>query len=285
MTEQVERQVIEYLRTIRTQEPDADELRALRTSVSQRRRRRPLRRAAMLSLAIIAGSSALATATGVAPWWSSDNSGPIPPARAIDAGGTPADVRAIVGALRRPAEARDRSREADLAVAKIHTPYLVDLGSVRAVGQTPLGESAFALYVRTDLEQVPPSWRRSQPSGGAQGVYVAVHGRFGGIGADGPYPLSMIESGTAWGTHEVPSGGPEAEQLRAEAPDALTKGRYFTAVVPDGVAAVELRFGDDPVERHPVHDNVVVAHIEATGDRLSDIKWLSADGTTLRTVR
>jgi hypothetical protein len=285
MTEQVEQQVIEYLRTIRTEEPDADELRAVRASLSQRRRRRPLRRAVLLTVAIIAGSSALATATGVAPWWKSPD--PIPPASVGNAGGAPADVRAIVGALRRPAEDRDQSREARLAVANIRSPYVVDLGSIRSVGQTPLGDSAFAVYVRTDLEQVPPRWRRSQPPGGTQGVYVAVHGRFGGIGADGPYPLSMIERGTAWGIHEAPSVGPEAERLHAEAPGHLAEGRYFTAVVPDGVAAVELGFGDDAVERHRVHDNVVIAHLEAqaAGDGLRGIKWLSADGTTLRTVR
>ena len=64
-----------------------------------------------------------------------------------------------------------------------------------------------------------------------EGAYVVVHGSYGGIGQDGPYPLSDIKRGSAWGMKEAGSGS------------------YITGVFPDGVAAVELVFRDDYLGR------------------------------------
>jgi hypothetical protein len=132
---------------------------------------------------------------------------------------------------------------------------------------------------------VPPHVRAYEPPGGTQGVYVAVSGRFGGIGADGPFPLSDIERGAAWGIKEVPPIGPQAQRL-AEAPAGLRDGRYFTAVVPDGVAKVELVFRGGTSETHAVSGNVVIGHVEAGSDSeaLEAISWLSSDGQTIRTI-
>jgi hypothetical protein len=265
MTQQAERQVIEYLQTLREMDVEPEELTVLRARLAGRRSwRRRMRRALIPAVVLIAGSSALATATGVAPWWESERS--IPPAGVANAG-VPADVRAVVGVFRREPGPEDRSADGRAAMAGLRSPFVVDLDSIRAVGKTPLGESAFVVYARTDLDRVHPRLRGFEPPGGTQGIYVAVHGRFGGRGADGPHPLVDVERGTAWGINEVGHG----------------HGRLFTAVLPDGVAAVEITFRDSSTVRYKVHDNVVIAGV--AHESLSEIRWLSAGGQTLRTIQ
>ncbi|MDA0179850.1 hypothetical protein OJ997_06055 [Solirubrobacter phytolaccae] len=235
--------VVDYLQTLRDLDPDPAAISALR-AVKPRRRR--LRNALTLSLVIVAGSSALAAATGVL----SRNPDPIPPARVVHSS-VPAEVTAVLSVFDRP---QDRSAEARIALTALRSPFVVDAGSIRAVGDT-----AYVAFARTDLDALPPKLRQHEPPGGTQGVYVVARD---GVG-DGPFPLADIERGTAWGIKELPAGG-----------------RRFTAVVPDGVARVELRLESGTRTTHAVQANVVLAPVDAEG--LDGWSWLDADGRTLR---
>jgi hypothetical protein len=276
MTSVSEKQVVDFLEDLSTMEPDAVAVAALtdrgRTVGRRRHRGRSVRRVAALSLAIVAGSSALAAATGL---WA-ENPDPIPPARVVESS-VPAAVVDTVSVFDRGVATGDRSPGARAAIGAIRSPFVIDAGSVRSVGSTPLGESAYVAFARTDLDALPPQLREHEPPGGTQGVYVAVSGPFGGVGADGPFPLEDIARGAAWGIKEIPSSVP------VQAGD----GRMFTAVVPDRVAEVELRFRDGSRETHAVNGNVVLAQVEAgpTTEGLETLRWISSDGSTLRTFR
>ena len=271
MTSVSEQHVVDFLTELRDLEPEPVQLAALanhRSGVARRGRRlRSTRRVVALALAIVAGSSALAAATGVFR-----NPDPIPPARVVESS-VPSAVAATVSVFDRPAEARDRSADARAAIALIRSPYVIDGGSVRSVGTTPLGEAAYVAFARTDLDALSAKQRRFEPEGGTEGVYVAVGGRHGGVGADGPYPLADIKRGTAWGIKEIP----------ATVPADVATGRLFTAVVPDGVAEVQITFRDGTREAGRVSGNVVITPVQADG--VQTLRWLSADGETLRTIR
>lgn len=247
MTPASDQPVIDYLQELRELEPDPAALAALGAV----RRPRRVRRTLALSLAIVAGSSALAAATGVWP----RNPDPIPPARVVP-GAVPADVTAAVSVFERPPRPRDRSPEARAALTGLRSPFVVDAGSVRAVGTTP---RAYVAFARTDVAALPPRLRAHEPPGGTQGVYVAVSPAVG----DGPFPLVDIERGAAWGIKEHSAGG-----------------RLFTGVVPDGVARVQLRLRGGAWTTHPVHGNVVLAKVDEGA--LDGWRWLDADGRTLR---
>ena len=237
--------VIDYLRELRDLEPDPAAVAALRSVKRPRRVRKTL----ALSLAILAGSSALAAATGVWP----RNPDPLPPARVVQSA-VPAEVTAVVSVFDRPVRPRDRSPEARIALTALRSPFVIDAGSVRAID-----ESTYVAFARTDLDALAPKLRAHEPPGGTQGVYVATRD---GVG-DGPFPLADIQRGTAWGIKELPDGG-----------------RRFTAVVPDGVAQVELRTRSGTRTTYPVRGNVVLAPVDA--ERLEGWRWLDAQGNTLR---
>lgn len=272
MTSVSEQQVVDYLTELRDLEPEPAALSALagrRTIVAPRRRRlRATRRTLALALAIVAGSSALAAATGVFT-----NPDPIPPARVVERS-VPSAVAATVAVFDRPAEALDRSPSARAAIGAIRSPYVIDGGSVRSVGATPLGESAYVAFARTDLDALTAKQRQYEPPGGTQGVYVAVDGRYGGVGADGPFPLEDIERGAAWGIKEIPATVPA---------DVTAAGRLLTAVVPNGVAQVEVAFRSGERVILPVSGNVVIAPVPADG--VETLRWVAGDGETLRTIK
>lgn len=269
MTAVTEQHVVDFLTELRDLEPEPGALAALadRGAVPARRRLRSTRRALALALAIVAGSSALAAATGVFT-----NPDPIPPARVVERS-VPRAVTATLSVFDRPAEVLDRAAAARAAIRAIRSPYVIDGGSIRSVGTTPLGEAAYVAFARTDLDALPPRWRQHEPPGGTQGVYVAVAGRYGGVGADGPFPLKDIERGTAWGIHEIP----------ATVPARVATGRLFTVVVPDGVTQVQLTFRGGERVTLPVSGNVAIGRVDSDG--LEVLRWLAADGGTLRTNR
>jgi hypothetical protein len=274
VSETLEKHVIEYLRTVGEIECDRSDLAAAYSAAPPRKRRRlrPRGRLPALALAavVVAASGTLATATGLIEL----NPNSRPPAQVVDET-IPEGIRNTVGVLRRPAAARDRSAEARAAGRSVGSPWVVAERSIRALGATPLGESAYAMYVRVDPDRArwPVDMR-------PEGVYVAVQGRYGGVGADGPYALEDIKRGTALGTNGV-----AAERLRSAAPASRRSGRYITGVFPDGVAEVELTFRNGSSERHPVRDNVLLAHLGFRAHFPRSVKWLSAGGEAIRTVR
>lgn len=276
MTASPERQVTDYLQGLHDLEPEPGQIDAIQaacTAAPRRRgRRRSVRNVVLLSVAIAAGSSALATATGL---WT-NNPDPIPPARVVDSSVPPA-VLAVISSFDRPQEARDRDTAARAAIEGLRSPFVIDGGSVRMVMTTPLGEQAYVAFARTDLDALPPQVREHEPPGGTQGVYVAVSGRYGGVGADGPYPLADIERGRAWGIKEVPRG------VSLEVPSK----RVFTAVVPNEVAEVELEFRGGARATFRAESNVVLAPIEdgPGADAIDAISWIGADGHVQRTFR
>lgn len=276
MTSSSEQPVIDYLQGLHDLEPDPaqiDAIKLARTGTARRRRRRrSVRNVVLLSVAIAAGSSALATATGL---WTS-NPDPIPPARVVDSSVPPA-ITAVISSFDRPQEARDRNAAARAAIQGLRSPFVIDGGSVREAMTTPLGEQAYVAFARTDLDALPPQLRQHEPPGGTQGVYVAVSGRYGGVGADGPFPLVDIERGRAWGIKEVPPG----------VSSQLSSKRVFTAVVPSEVADVELEFRGGARATYPAESNVVLAPIEdgPGADAIDAISWIGLDGRVLRTFR
>jgi hypothetical protein len=96
----------------------------------------------------------------------------------------------------------------------LRAPFVVDAGSIRSVGATPLGAPAFVAYARMDRSRMSPAEQRGS-SDGLEGIVVAVDG----TGTEGPYPLADVRRGTAWGVHEAGDGA------------------LMTANLPDGVAS------------------------------------------------
>ena len=75
------------------------------------------------------------------------------------------------------------------------------------------------------------------------------------------FSVEQIADGEAVATTEIPSAGDAANELaRAGLPANLRRGSYVSLVVPDGVATVELRYGDGQAVRERVTNNVVLAH-------------------------
>jgi len=287
MTHNAEEQVVEYLRRIASVEPPRSEQqraeRFERRAASPRRRIVPrARKAVSVAAAMLAASATLAAGAAiVVPI--TRNPDPLPPAQVAPAS-VPPDLAGTLEILRRPPEPSDRSPAAQKAAQNLRAPFVIAAGSVRAIGLTPLGESAFVAYVKSDPRTIPQGINLRPGDEKLDGIYVLASGPYGGLGQDGPYPLADIKRGTAFGIKELPSVGPEADRLEVEQPAAAQAGRTITIVVPDGVAQVEFQFRDGTTERHAVHDNVVLDILQA-GDAAGPpkaITWFSANGSVLR---
>lgn len=241
-----EDRVASYLTSLSTLEPEPSQLAALRTATPRPRRRRP-RNVAALVLVILAGSSTLATATGLVSLPGS-NPDPVPPARVAEQP-LPADARGLLSVFGTPGLTGDRAASALSAVTRaLRGPYVVAPGSIRPLGTTPSGAPAYVAYAR-----VEPGQRDRF----AEGVVAVVDG----TGTEGPYPARDIQRGVAWGIHETDDGA------------------LLTTIVPDGVAAIQVTMDDGTRAAAPVRGNVAFAPLATgAGTGLDELRWLDAQG-------
>lgn len=232
--------------------------------------------------AVVACSGAAAVAAGWRPGLIF-NPEPRPLAR-IHAGATaPTDLLSRLRVLRRPPTAEDAGPAAIAAARGIRAPFIVNSRFVRSVGTTPLGEKAFLVAARADARGMPVPEQRLAATAPGNSVFVAVTGPYGGVGQVGPFTARSIEAGSAWLTSGLPVTGPVAQQLR-QLPRSLRTGSLFTAVVPDGVARVQL-IGPDGIPRTlDVENNVVLGHfsLEADMSAPKHIVWLDGSGHSIQ---
>lgn len=253
------------------------------------RRRLPLRarlsRSSAVALAVLAATGVGtigAFAAGVLPLGHERPAFPPPVQRvALPA---PASLRAHLGVLRAPARPVDRDADARRAAALPRSgPVYAD--GVRYVGLTPLGERLYLVPLHDMTFQYDP--HAPVDAGPADGVALAVVGRFGGIGTIQARDLvSILTPGRGPMSVESPVVGPAADALRAAAdvPASLKGGSWITDVVPDGVATVRIAWKRDRTTLDlSVHDNVAFAHSgRELGD--TDVTWLDAHGRAIPVV-
>jgi hypothetical protein len=245
MSSRTEEQVAAYLASLSTLEPEPAQLAALSAAARARPTRR-LRTVAAVALVILAGSSTLATATGLV---SLPGRGPDPerPARVADAP-LPAAVSDLLGVFATPALTGDAATSAhSLLTEALRAPYVVAPDSVR-----PVGDAAYIAYVKLD-----GAYR-----GFSEGVVVAFE-----RSAEGPYPPADVRRGTAWGVRETGDG------VR------------LVAILPDGVAGIRVTMDDGTRASAPVRGNVAFAPLGTeAGTSVDTIVWLDGAGDALRTL-
>jgi hypothetical protein len=262
MSPRTEEHLTSYLRSLSTLEPQPTQITALQAAA----RARPLRRLRVrntlaLAVVIVAGSSTLATATGIVslPGMNPD---PLPPARVVE-NPVPADARGLFGVLRTPALTGHRAAVARSVVTQaLRAPFVIDPGSIRSVGATPLAAPAFVAYARMDRSQMGPAERRAFPDG-LEGIVVAVEG----ASTEGPYPLDDVRRGVAWGVQEVGDGA------------------LMTAILPDGVASIRITMDDGTRVSASVHRNVAFAHLNTAADTsVNELRWIDEAGEAIKTL-
>jgi hypothetical protein len=95
------------------------------------------------------------------------------------------------------------------------------------------------------------------------------------------FSVEQVADGDAVATTEVPTSGTAADQLADAGVDAAARsGSYVSLVVPDGVASVELRYGDGASVRAVAANNTVITHstLPAPQAMPTSVVWYDANG-------
>jgi hypothetical protein len=207
-----------------------------------------------------------------------------------------AALLATLGVLRRPATGADRLARRYLPEIATYagytrrvavtggTRYYVLAGRSEPHDGVP-SDGCFELEKRAlqrELPTIPPALRAATQQ--LQSAFIA---RDRGM-ADAP-PVDEVCVVNIHGNGNGYECGVAATQIRLGEPP-IVNGHAFTGVVPDGVHAVTLAFGNSgavhPVTV-PVHDNFFAVHLPATApdEQPSVVTWLAPDGRVIRTVR